>query len=72
MPREKVKKRASYYPNIFSHVIYNKAECLKNLNIYSYISIAYLRAITLKFLTAILMTKKNNIPEAREFRFFAN
>ena len=72
MPREKAKKRASYCPDVFGRVICDEAEHLKNLNTHSHISVARLRATILKFLTATPMTKKNDIPEAREFGFLAN
>ena len=45
----------SYCPGIFGYIIYNKAQCLKNPFIHSHISIAWLRALILNFLTATLM-----------------
>ena len=71
MPREKAKRWASYYPDVFGCVICDEAERLKNPNTHSHISVARLRAPILKFLTATPMTKKNDIPEAREFRVFS-
>ena len=69
--REDAKKWTSHCPDVFGRVICDDSERLKNPNTHSHISVARLRAPILNFLTATPMTKKDDIPEEREFRIFS-